>query len=268
MGMITARPSKNLAPYVKFFWSVESCTPLSYRFRVVPSGLPELMILSGALPGSTDPRKCFDDHSLLCGQQAGPYEILISEKLSLFSIVFNPVALFRIFHIPAAEFFNRNIPLNLVLKHETDELETEISAAGAFDRKLQIAERFVLDRLKKVRDEHALPRMQKAVEIINHSGGSVSVNTMASAACLSRKQFERRFSEFIGSTPGQFLKIIRFQQALHQKNRNPHISLAALALDCGYFDQSHMSNDFKQLTGLTPRSYFAQCEPFSDYFSF
>ena len=268
MGMITARPSKILAPYVKLFWSVESCTPLSYRVRVVPSGLPELMILSGALPGSTDPQKSFSDHTLLCGQQKSPYEIVISEKLSLFSIVFNPVALFRIFDIPAAEFFNRNIPLSLLLKHETDELETEVSEAKTFDRKVQLAENFILKRLRKFHDEPTLPRMQNALNIVNHTGGRVGVNTLASASCLSRKQFERRFSEFIGSSPGQFLKIVRFQHALHQKSRNPRISLAGLALDCGYFDQSHMSNDFKQLTGLSPRSYFAQCEPFSDYFSF
>lgn len=160
------------------------------------------------------------------------------------------MALFRIFDIPAAEFFNRNIPLSLLLKNETDELETEVSEAKTFDRKVQLAENFILNRMQHFRDEHMLPRMQKALGIVNHTGGRVGVNTLASASCLSRKQFERGFSEFIGSSPGQLLKIIRFPQALHQKSRNPRISLAGLALDCGYFDQLHMSNDFKQLTGL------------------
>lgn len=36
---------------------------------------------------------------------------------------------------------------------------------------------------------------------------------------------------------------------------------------CGYFDQSHMINDFKTLSGITPKDYFSENgDFFSDYF--
>ena len=44
-------------------------------------------------------------------------------------------------------------------------------------------------------------------------------------------------------------------------------SLTTLAYDCGYYDQSHMINEFKMMSGMTPKQYFAMCEPTSDYFT-
>jgi len=64
------------------------------------------------------------------------------------------------------------------------------------------------------------------------------------------------------------MKVVRFQSALHHKSQHPDLSLTNLALDCGYFDQSHMIRDFKQLSGMRPSQYFSDCQPVSDYFSF
>jgi AraC-like DNA-binding protein len=70
----------------------------------------------------------------------------------------------------------------------------------------------------------------------------------------------------VGTSPRQFLKTVRFQNALHTKFNQKSVSLTQLACDCGYYDQSHMINDFKSLSGFTPGEYFACCEPYSDYF--
>jgi AraC-like DNA-binding protein len=67
-------------------------------------------------------------------------------------------------------------------------------------------------------------------------------------------------------SPRQFLKTVRFQHALHTRFKQQSLSLTQLAFDCGYYDQSHMINDFKKLSGYTPGEYFACCEPYSDYF--
>lgn len=68
------------------------------------------------------------------------------------------------------------------------------------------------------------------------------------------------------SSPKQFLRTIRFQNTLHEKQKNKEISLTELAYNCGYFDQSHMIYDYKLLSGKTPSQYFSECEPYSDYF--
>lgn len=84
---------------------------------------------------------------------------------------------------------------------------------------------------------------------------------------MMRKQFNRIFSEYVGSNPKEFTRTIRFQRALHILEKQPPISLTALAYQCGYFDQSHLIKDFKALSGYTPTEYLVACPPHTDYFS-
>jgi AraC-like DNA-binding protein len=85
-------------------------------------------------------------------------------------------------------------------------------------------------------------------------------------ACISRKQFERVFAAKIGATPKQYLKVVRLQQALQLKSIDRNRNLTQLAYDCGYYDQSHFINEFKQQTGYTPKQYFDNNESYSDFF--
>ncbi|MDO9613576.1 MAG: helix-turn-helix domain-containing protein [Bacteroidota bacterium] len=67
--------------------------------------------------------------------------------------------------------------------------------------------------------------------------------------------------------PSSFCGLSDFQHAIHYKGLDPQSKLTGLAYDCGFSDQSHMINEFRELSGVTPKQYFAECDPFSDYFS-
>lgn len=108
--------------------------------------------------------------------------------------------------------------------------------------------------------------MSHSLELIKKAKGMVDIDFLSQQACLSRKQFERLFSEHIGISPKQYLRIIRFQSALHNNSQSNHWSMTQLALESGYYDQSHFINDFKALTGLTPKKFFADCDSVSDFF--
>jgi transcriptional regulator GlxA family with amidase domain len=49
----------------------------------------------------------------------------------------------------------------------------------------------------------------------------------------------------------------RVQKALALLHTNPRLSLALVALRCGYFDQAHFNRDFRRITGVAPRAYLA-----------
>lgn len=71
---------------------------------------------------------------------------------------------------------------------------------------------------------------------------------------LSAGQFERRMKAIFHISAVHFLIKTRIHQAslaLAQKDR----SIADIALSCGFCDQSALSRQFKQLTGITPREY-------------
>lgn len=262
------KPSTALTPYVKSYWGLEHQVPRGgdYVHRIVPSGLSELMFYLGDLPEAIDTGKTITDHSLLSGQQKEFYDIRISGRLSLFSIIFQPHGLMVFFDIPLKELFNQNVPLRYILKASVSELESRLMEARSFAEKKELVESFLIKRLAKSIKKYEFDRIRCSIEIINQSKGQIDINALADHVCLSRKQFERIFQEHVGSSPGQFLKTIRFQQAVHEKSKNKELSLTELSYLSGYFDQSHMNADFRKLAGMTPGQYFSYCEPYSDYF--
>ena len=70
------------------------------------------------------------------------------------------------------------------------------------------------------------------------------------AACrdlaTSRRQLERLCRAHFGMAPKQFQTIARLQQALHGA---AHTGGADLALQAGYYDQSHLARDLRRLAG-------------------
>ncbi len=86
--------------------------------------------------------------------------------------------------------------------------------------------------------------------------GTIQVNAMAKKYYLSERQFERQFQEFSGFNPKKFSRIVRFQSAMSQYG-NMVKSLTDIALDCGYYDQSHFIHDFKEFSGHHPKKYFS-----------
>jgi AraC-like DNA-binding protein len=268
VGYHVAKPSPFLSQYVKQYWAIENCLPNGSEHvqRVVPNGLMEMMFYLGDKPKALDANKQITDNAILSGQQKSFYDIAVTGKLSLFSISFQPFGANQLFKIPSHEFFDQNVPLKHILKEKVAQLEGGLVEVATFEERIVVVERFLTNQLRNGSKQYELNRIRDSVSRINQSGGQIDIEALSLAACLSRKQYERVFAEYIGSTPKQFLRTVRFQNALHQRAKNKNIPLTQLAYHCGYFDQSHMINDFKLLTGISPSHYFAECEPHSDYF--
>jgi len=268
MGLLQAQPSDFLAPFVKSYWGMDhSFSPGTECLqRIVPSGLSELIIYLEDLPESLDQGKSITAHSLLSGQLKEYYDLKVSGRLSLFSIIFQPHGLMAFFDFSLKELFNQNVPLRYILKDVVGELEGRLYDSQSFEDRKEIVEAFLLKRIRKSRKKYEFNRIRCSIEIINRAKGVVGIDALASTACLSRKQFERTFLEHVGTTPKQFLKTVRFQNAVNEKSKNQDLSLTELTYTCGYYDQSHMTGDFQRLAGMTPSRYFAECEPYSDYF--
>ena len=75
---------------------------------------------------------------------------------------------------------------------------------------------------------------------------------------LSERSLERRFQIHIGTTPKKYARIVRLRSAIFQRKKLS--SWADAAYVAGYYDQSHMINDFKELYGMSPDSIYPQME--------
>lgn len=185
----------------------------------------------------------------------------------MFSVSFLPFGLRMFLKMPVDEFYDLNVPFRYVVSDIADRLEDALYESESFEEKVSITERFLMCLLSGNTDTYELRRISNSLQLIKSAKGAIQVDTLSDAACLSRKQYERVFSAYIGTSPKQFLKTVRFQASLHLKHHNPSMSLTELAYNCGYYDQAHMINDYKAMSGVTPGHYFEECEPYSDFFS-
>ncbi|MBV8518932.1 MAG: helix-turn-helix transcriptional regulator [Acidobacteria bacterium] len=79
------------------------------------------------------------------------------------------------------------------------------------------------------------------------------ISDIAAAVELHPATLTRAFRAAYGCNPIEFLLATRVQRARRAILRGE--SLADVALACGFYDQSHLSNAFRRCTGMTPRAY-------------
>ena len=85
-------------------------------------------------------------------------------------------------------------------------------------------------------------------------GRAVTNAEMAKAAGMSSRAFERAFVREYGLPPQQYLKRLRIQTACRLLV-DTRESIAAIAQRCGFADQSHLTREFRRVTGSTPSAY-------------
>jgi AraC-like DNA-binding protein len=90
------------------------------------------------------------------------------------------------------------------------------------------------------------------VRYIERAHGDVRISEVASTFGKSRRQLERLFLETVGVPSKFFSMIARRNRAANLITSQPKRTLADIATDAGYADQSHMSRDFARLAGISP----------------
>jgi AraC-like DNA-binding protein len=82
----------------------------------------------------------------------------------------------------------------------------------------------------------------------------IRMEELARLAGLSQRQLQRKFQGFFGVSPHSFILKTRLLSAC-QRLRETDRSLAEIADECGFADQSAFSRHFRAQIGLTPREY-------------
>lgn len=81
------------------------------------------------------------------------------------------------------------------------------------------------------------------------------MDELAGAASLSARQFRRVCLERTGLTPKHLARILRFRHAAQRARPARRADWATIALDCGYYDQAHLINEFREFSGLPPAEF-------------
>ncbi len=80
----------------------------------------------------------------------------------------------------------------------------------------------------------------------------ISVKEMAREVGLSESHFSRTFKHITGETPHQFTLRLRLERGSAALARSSAADIASVAAECGFFDQSHFTREFRKKFGITP----------------
>lgn len=258
-------PSARFAEHVKCFWSLES-TPQPGEDEpepVVPDGCIEIVFnLSDRFRryhacGEVETQPA----SIVAGQMDHGLLIGPSGAVRLFAIRFKPAGAFPFFALDLNEIFNRIVSLNDIWSRST-EIEERLAEAASFEAQVAVAETALAERMddKKTLDPH----LGYAVRAISSGNGTKPIRSLAREIGISERGLERRFRRYVGVAPKTFSRITRFQRVLKTLESDPNILDTALAF--GYFDQSHLINDFRQFTGTGPTTFLERSHRMTEMF--
>ena len=187
--------------------------------------------------------------SVSVGPQLNRVRIDVDHDHKAVRVGFHPGGLHRLLGLSLADMIDGSYDAEDVFGAEMKELNTKLQEADGFDAIKDLVEQFLLQKLHSLKQ--VLPFDQAMLELVR-SEGSISIEKIASLACLSLRQFERVSKERIGLPPKLFARIIRFSKAYRIRESSPDISWTKIAYECNYFDQMHLIRDFKQFAGVAP----------------
>jgi PAS domain S-box-containing protein len=138
-----------------------------------------------------------------------------------------------------------NYDWNITSKWPVRTAQGEIVAVAGLTRRLLERSEF---------DSHYL-MLTPAVELIaSNLSRKIGAEELARSVSLSSSQFRRLFRRRFGCSVQEYQRNIRVR-AVCELLALTDLSLSSIAGQCGYYDQSHLTNEFRKMKGITPRLY-------------
>ena len=256
MLYLTYAPGPPINEFVDYFWLFDGAqTPR--KERIVPSGTSELVINLRNDEIRIQDRKQPDHHKRFSGAVlSGTYSsILVVDAMqheSMLGVHFKPGGAFPFLGTQASDLMDAHADLVDLWGRAGLELRERLCDVGMPWQRFQIMEEVLQDRQRHTRRG---PMVAIALDMFGRHGTDAAVRDVARDVGLCQRQFRRVFAAQVGLTPKLFCRILRFQRVRTLVDRIEKPDWVQIASICGYFDQSHLINDFQEFSGFTPTQY-------------
>lgn len=245
-------PDVRLMPYIKmYFWGRDMNPPLSQR--VVPNGEMGLMFYrdcNAALDGVKQMHACVK------GQSVRYHDVVSCGGIEIVCVHFTVLGARLILGTPLYEFYENIVELSDIDDVDLKMLGERVLQAENHRECWSMFDSFFLHRLMtSTVNELNIRRLHRAISYSRRQVNDASVDRLAEETCLCTRQFRRLFSDMVGLSPKDYLRVQRYHAALQDLKRNrDNATLSEIAWRNGYYDLSHLNADFRRISGFAPKS--------------
>lgn len=245
-------PHPALAAHVACFWTSHALPAgAPVRHRILPDNCIDILWQDRAPFG------------FVAGMMSRAHRVETAQPTLTVAVRFLPGAARPFFDLPLLALQDGHPGLDeLWPRHEAEAL-----AAALWEREQSVAQRLatlqraLLARLRAhdgIAGSRQADRLARAaVRLLDGAGGAVRIDALARTLGVSRQHLALQFRERVGLPPKTYAMVSRFRRASAALRRQADLQVdwTRLALDCGYYDQSHLIHAFRLFADETPDSF-------------
>jgi AraC-like DNA-binding protein len=256
------KPKMPLGALVECLWYWEGAPAPHRQERLLPQAQAAMI-----LNLHDDPIAIYEDEAgarsygtaVFSGARSNCFTIDCDQQERVVGVQFASGGACPFFRMPMSELEDASFDMADLWGREAASVRERVLAAPTPRAMLQVLaacleERLHLAERNTLRLHPAVIYMARELDICDGPG---RVQAVTAKIGMSQRRVAQLFHEQVGVSPKTFHRVRRFQQTL-QRLRGVHpVNWADLAIDCGYYDQAHLSHDFRQIAGMTPGAYLA-----------
>lgn len=248
-------PAPDLTPFIALLWATGPSPSPTAREWVLPTGAMHLAFRLAAEPvrlyrSPADEQGWSVDGAVLGGARSTPFIKSATPAARSVGAMLRPGAARLLFGRHADVLAERHLPLSAIWGREARQLWQHLQRTADAEAALAVFEAALRQHLPR---RSTLPAVVE--DALQRFAAGEAVAGVQRDSGYSQRGFAALFRREVGLPPKRYSRVLRLQQVLDVWRRQPGQDLAAVALQTGFSDQSHLQREFRQLTGITPGRY-------------
>lgn len=222
--------------------------------RVLPDGASRLVFNLGDAPAvGAAPSARME----AVGASCAPVVVRLRGEVHGLSLTLRVGAAAALLGVPAGELTESAAPLEALWGARGVETLERLAESGDDERRAALLQELLVHRMA-LADASACRAARRAVELIRASDGQLSVRALAAELGVGERRLQQLFHAHVGLAPRALSRLARLESCLRVLRACRAPRWAELAQRAGFYDQSHLANEFRALCGMTPREFLGR----------
>ncbi len=191
--------------------------------------------------------------SVVAGVHTHKFSRVLEGQSQVFGVKFKPGGFRPFLGFATSKLADRMVPVQRIFGEEVNALRDVVLSSRSEKEKVEAANAFFRSRTPK--PDKTITLAGALVDRILREPNIKTVDDLVDRAGIGKRSLQRLFNEYVGVSPKWVIRRYRLHELIERTNDGVEPDWSQLALDLGYFDQAHLINDFRSITGYSPTEY-------------
>jgi AraC-like DNA-binding protein len=261
--MLRYRPAPPLSSFIDQFWYVRGHDPERKRQSALPTGSIDLTfnLAAGDLrvfANAADRVGVSFDSAVVHGAQSRYFVLDARRDVHVIGVHFLPGGGAALLGVSAQELTDRHVALSDLWGARAHTLRAQLLEAPTAAAKFALLEQAMFEQYRRARlrpQGFVHPAISFALRGMQTAPTELRIAQIQTSTGYSPRRFTTLFTDAVGLTPKLYSRINRLRSVVERVARGGEVAWADLASEYGYYDQSHLTRDFREFSGVTPAEF-------------